>query len=279
MFIYPAIYKLLNGAKRIITNATTTVKIRETEAELEHAQFAPFFQPIYSHDGKISGCEVLLRIETEGAFQSPYRHIAFLEKMELMNDILISLINDVTNHFSRHKDSIPDGFYFSFNITANQLLNHTVTDSIRSFATEFKGAARVVLEIVERERLVLNDEVLDIMDDMIAHGVMFAIDDFGTGTSSLKYLEHVGFSLIKLDKSLTIASKDELVYKNVIKAIVALSNSLNIKLIAEGVESNGQHNLLKNEGIDYMQGFYLDKPMGILDFKNRLSLLNASSNI
>lgn len=267
MSIYSFTYRVLETALHFINTAIVTVKTKEIRKELAEAEFIPFVQPIFTHEQKLTGCEVLLRIKKEGNFYSPHRYIEVIEQSEMINNIMISLLHTVGCEFSQYKDHLPEGFYFSFNITASQLRNETVIAEIINLCLSFQEKAGIILEIVERDHLVLDDDMLHILDSLMSDGVMFAIDDFGTGTSSLKYLEHVGFSFIKLDKTLTVVSKDELIYKNVIKAIVALSNSLNIKLIAEGVENNTQLHLLEREGIDAMQGFFLDKPMNIDDFK------------
>ncbi|WPU21966.1 EAL domain-containing protein [Cedecea neteri] len=235
---------------------------------LKDAEFLPFIQPIFTHDNKLTGGEVLLRVNKDGHIHSPVSFIGALEKTDLMNSIVINLIQKVGKQFYCKKEQLPGDFYFSFNITASQLFEASVLNEVKKFCADFDGYATIVLEIVEREPLILDDEMLDVIEGLIAHGVRFAIDDFGSGTSSLKYLEHVGFSIIKLDKTLTVSNKDELVYKNVIKAMVALSHSLNIKLIAEGVETNCQQELLEQEGVDSMQGYHLAKPMGATDFIN-----------
>lgn len=272
MVNYPPIYHCLNYVNKHIKSILDKVDEKVMRDVYHSFEFLPYIQPIFNHKKKLSGCEILLRMKKDNHLYGPNKIIEHFEAHDLINEITIKLISDISSAFKDCAAKLPKDFYFSFNITGKQLQSKIVTDAVKMFSREFAHKATILLEIVEREHLNINEEVIDIVDDLMAEGVRFAIDDFGSGTSSLKYLEHVGFSVIKLDKSLTVSSHNELVYKNLIKAMVTLSNSLNIKLIAEGVENIRQMELLTDEGVCDMQGFYLAKPMDIQKFKKQINI-------
>ncbi len=183
-----------------------------------------------------------------------------------MNYISRKMLRDVADFFVSHDNNLPDNFYFSFNIFAPQLNSKELVQDMILFCERFKGKAGLVLEIVERGTLQLDEETMDIMEELMSKGIRFAIDDFGAGTSSLKYIEHVGFSTIKIDRELTLSSGNTLIYQKVIDAIVALSTQLGLSVTAEGVENPVQLEQLHKAGVNSMQGYYLAKPMEMPKF-------------
>lgn len=118
--------------------------------------------------------------------------------------------------------------------------------------------------------MVLDDFALETMQRLTDAGVRFAIDDFGSGSSCLKYIEHTGFSTIKIDKCLTVASNGSLIYSAVIDSIISLSEQLQIQVVAEGVENNEQLALLKDKGVHFFQGYLFSKPLSIREFCTRM---------
>lgn len=256
-------------ARAAISRKNTIIK-RRVNSFIKSVEFHPFLQPIFSASGDtVVGCEVLLRVKTDEGYKSPVTYINGLEKSEHMNNITGQLMTDVAQYFLVEDIILPEGFYFSFNIHAPQLSSPSLISTILSFNNKLLGKANLVLEIVERGTLKLDEETIDIMEELMSKGIRFAIDDFGAGTSSLKYIEHVGFSTIKIDRELTLSTRDALVYQKVIDAIVELSSQLGLSVTAEGVESRAQLELLNKAGVNSMQGYYLAKPVGMLDFSRK----------
>ena len=138
------------------------------------------------------------------------------------------------------------------------------------FKKVFDGRIAVTLEIVERGTMNLDDFALEAMLQLTESGVRFAIDDFGSGSSCLKYIEHAGFSTIKIDKCLTIASNGSLIYSAVIDSIITLAEQLQIHVIAEGIENVEQLSLLKDKGVNIFQGYLFSKPVSMCEFCTRI---------
>lgn len=261
--------KALEVIASIIDKKKKSIQEKQIEIFFNKVDFSPFLQPIFNSNGdKIVGCEVLLRVKTDEGYASPVSYINYIECSQQMNKITSKLLKDVSNYFLKNEINMPNKFYFSLNIYAQQLFSEDIIQEIIIFSEKFKGKASLVLEIVERGILQLSEETSNIMKRLVRKGISFAIDDFGAGTSSLKYIEHIGFSTIKIDRELTLTSGNHLIYNKVIDAIVALSIPLGFTVTAEGVEDGLQLDLLKKAGVSAMQGYYLAKPMEMEKFVN-----------
>ena len=118
-----------------------------------------------------------------------------------------------------------------------------------------------MLEITETVIINKPESIKSILNQIRALGVRIALDDFGTGYSSLSYLQNYPFDILKIDKSfiddLSANSNDT----KITKAIIALGNSLELKICAEGVENEHAHRLIKDWGVQVFQGYYLSKPL------------------
>lgn len=259
--------KILMKFERLFRSLYAAVRNWVVSAQLSRAEFIPYIQPIYRSDELIGG-EVLLRIKKKGVVYTPESYISLIESGEIINDVTCELLKSVESHVTPYMEMLPEGFYFSFNICAKQLSSPRVTKAIVSFNESFRGKAGVILEIVERGTMEFDDFALETMQDLTAAGVRFAIDDFGNGSSSLKYIEHTGFTTIKIDKCLTVACNGVLVYSAVIDSIVSLSERLKINVIAEGIENNEQQELLKSKGVIFFQGYLFSKPLSMQAFSS-----------
>ncbi|MHA1071623.1 EAL domain-containing protein [Enterobacter ludwigii] len=256
---------MLRTAERFFSKAGERIRTTILSAELAGAEFVPFIQPVFKGD-RLAGGEVLLRVLKSGVYRSPERYLPAMESCDAINDVTCSLLAGVEAFFRGYDGDLPEDFSLSFNICARQLNVPEVTDAVMRFHRVFEGRIRVVLEIVERGAMVLDDFALETMQQLTDAGVRFAIDDFGSGSSCLKYIEHSGFSAIKLDKCLTVASNGALIYSAVIDSIVMLSERLQIQVVAEGVENHEQLSLLKDKGVHLFQGYLFSRPVPLREF-------------
>ncbi|RTP89390.1 EAL domain-containing protein [Enterobacter asburiae] len=257
--------KMLMKAERFFIKARTLIRETILTAELTDAEFVPYVQPVYKDDVIVGG-EVLLRVLKDGVLHSPEKYLSAMESCEIINDVTCSLLSGVKSYFEGYVGDLPNDFYLSFNICARQLNAPRVIEAVTDFNKTFEGCIAVVLEIVERGTMNFDDFALESMQQLTASGVRFAIDDFGSGSSCLKYIEHAGFSTIKIDRCLTVISNGSLVYSTVLDAILMLSKSLGIQLIAEGVETEEQYQLLKEKGVLTCQGYLFSRPVCIEHF-------------
>lgn len=268
--VYRVIYNLSNIVSRYALHKQTAHCLSELTSRLSTMDVHPFLQPIFcSRDEKIIGCEVLLRLRENKEYISPVGFIHEIEHTELMNKITCELLDKISNSLFPCSFLLPEGFYFSFNLSVFQVRDSFVINSIVNFSKLFSGKANLVIEIVERNFLEFDEGTIRNMDALMHSGIRFAIDDFCAGASSLKYIEYNGFSTIKIDRTLTVTFEGRLAYSRVIMAIVSLAKSSNLTVIAEGVEDEEQKNLLKQAGICALQGYYLENPMELSIFKQK----------
>ncbi|POT57184.1 hypothetical protein C3432_17670 [Citrobacter amalonaticus] len=270
--------RILRKTEQVICRLLRSVRKSILTSELAGAEFVPFIQPVYQ-SGELVGCEVLMRVKKNGVLHSPESYLSVIESGEVCNDVTCELLEKVKAHFTPHVESLPKGFYFSFNICAQQLNSSRMVKAVKEFNIHFGKDIMVILEIVERGTLEFDDFALDAMQELVASGVGFSIDDYGSGGSCLKYIEHAGFSTIKIDKCLTMVCNHKLIYSSVIDAIMSFSEKLNLHIIAEGVETNEQFKLLEMKGIDTFQGYLFSRPVSMREFCAHILLLHSCEKI
>ena len=110
-------------------------------------------------------------------------------------------------------------------------------------------------------------------------GVQISIDDFGTGYSSLSYLHRFPIDLLKVDRSFVSAMEDNSENGEIVRTVIALAKALNLKVVAEGIESVHQYHQLKVLGCEYGQGYLFSKPLPVRDIERLLSDTSRWKNI
>jgi EAL domain-containing protein (putative c-di-GMP-specific phosphodiesterase class I) len=153
------------------------------------------------------------------------------------------------------------------NLSANQIrMPHFVDEVLTLLDSTGINPAKLKLEITESILLENMEDIVEKMIRLKARGVNFSIDDFGTGYSSLQYLKCLPLDQLKIDQSfvrdLTFDSND----RTIVRTIIAMATSLGLDVIAEGVETEEQLQLLKNKGCKTFQGFLFGKPVPIQEF-------------
>jgi EAL domain-containing protein (putative c-di-GMP-specific phosphodiesterase class I) len=151
----------------------------------------------------------------------------------------------------------------SVNVSAKQFDDVQWLESVREVIENTGMPARYLdLEITESMLATDPDRIVTMLADVSRMGVTLTLDDFGTGYSSLSYLTRLPFHTIKIDRS--FISEIELPrQRDIVQAIIAVAHSLNMRVIAEGIESPLQMTILRELGVDEVQGFYMSKPLEV----------------
>lgn len=236
---------------------------RQMEDELRDAlaldQLDLAYQPIISSKNEtVQGYEALLRWDhpSRGGI-SPCEFIPVAEETGLIHFIGEWVIRKAC----RQAVLLPEGTVMAVNLSSVQFMAPSLVGTIRTVLEETGLCPhRLVLEVTESVLIQDFQETGEILKALSDLGVGIALDDFGTGYSSLSYLRRYPFDKIKIDKSFVdemAGSPDSLA---IISAIISLAHTLGMTVTAEGVETEGQAEILRKLGCDSMQGFYFGYP-------------------
>ncbi|RQW28470.1 cyclic diguanylate phosphodiesterase [Rhodobacteraceae bacterium CH30] len=237
-------------------------------AAVENQEFIPFLQPLFdARSGQLTGAEVLLRWQhPRDGLLPPFAFIEAVEKSGQMGRITHQLMQDVTTALAPQAARLPDGFHLAFNLDADQLDDPQLIGDCRRLMAAFPAdKLRLTLELTEREAFG-SDAHFAAFSALQAEGIQLAIDDFGTGQSSLAYLHQLSIDTLKIDRAFVDAIGRDSLGKVVLDAIIALGTQLNLKLVAEGVETEAQRDYLVAAGVDFLQGYLLARPMPLAGF-------------
>jgi diguanylate cyclase (GGDEF)-like protein len=234
---------------------------RDLRAAVQTEAFALAYQPQYSvATGQLCGFEALLRWpHPERGMISPAAFIPVAEETGLIVTIGAWVLRQACAEAVRW----PDGLRLAVNISGVQFKNRNLVQTVRA-ALDQSGlpAHRLELEITETALLTNKADTLSMLDELHEMGIHIAMDDFGTGYSSLSYLRSFPFDTIKIDQSFVRDLSEHADSRAIVRAVVALANSLGMSTTAEGVETAEQLAQLQREGCDTVQGYFFSRPIG-----------------
>ncbi len=237
-------------------------------SDLHHAlvrnEFEVFYQPQISlHNDQVIGYEALLRWQhpTAGR-QSPATFIPILEETGLIDSVGIWLIESACSLLSTLKAQLRRPLKMAVNLSARQFNDPKLSEKILHILRQKNIAAdELELEITESVLMSRHQDTLSTLQVLTLAGVRLSIDDFGTGYSSLAYLKRFPIDTLKINKSFIADIERDADDAAIVKAIIAMAKSLNITVVAEGVESAAQMHFLLAEKCDIMQGFWISRPI------------------
>lgn len=223
------------------------------------------YQPIIElKSNKIYKAEALLRwLHPERGLISPAEFIPIAEDTRLINEIGHWVLIECIKQCMDWRKKIDGSFQIAVNKSPIQFLNTEERYSkwVQTLLSEDNSINAIVIEITESLLLDASGQVVDKLKRYRDNGVQFALDDFGTGYSSLSYLRKFEIDYLKIDRSFVANIEHNLEDKVLCNAIITMAHSLGIKVIAEGVETQEQRDILLQLGCDFGQGFYFSKSL------------------
>lgn len=230
------------------------------------------YQPIIDLvTNQIVGAEALMRWEDEilGYIQ-PDEFILLAEKNGLIHRLGEIAISQAC-HYAAHWQSIAP-IKISINFSSVQFRYCDTLSAQIQKGLESSGLPANKLDIEVTESLLFNhnQEVVSLLDGLRSRGVELTIDDFGTGYSALSYLQKFPFDKLKIDRSFLIDIDQNASNRELVNAIIAMAKALNIRVVAEGVETKWHTEYLLQRGCDYGQGYYFSKPLPAAEFERLL---------
>ncbi|HSG52622.1 MAG TPA: EAL domain-containing protein [Rheinheimera sp.] len=236
---------------------------------LKNKEFILHFQPQLQTGKGVVGAEVLLRWQhPELGMVAPGQFIPVAEATGQIQHIGHWVLEQSCLQLAEWaRSSETSHWYLAVNISARQLHANNFVHEVKR-ALRFSGAdpSKLLLELTESQLLQDIDVVIDKMQQLNDLGVRFSLDDFGTGYSSLSYLKKLPLKQLKIDRSFVRDILTDPNDKAIIKTILALGVSLELAVIAEGVETQEQYNKLLQLGCQQYQGYLFGKPAAIADF-------------
>lgn len=218
------------------------------------------YQPIVDLTTKsVQGYEALVRWTRNGEVVYPDHFIMIAEETGMIVDIGRWVIEQAC-HDLIHK-GFPDNCVMSINLSTVQLTQNDISTILLKSLEGIKSKLKQVqLEITETAMMPNIDEIQSTILELANEGVQFAIDDFGTGFSSMSYLRHLPVNTLKIDQSFVADIVSDENSRLITKSIIDLANNLRLKSVAEGVETQEQHDLLLELGCESGQGYLYGKP-------------------
>lgn len=245
---------------------------------LEEKELEVYFQPkMNMTTNEIIGAEALVRWFSDGVMISPDKFIAVAETNGLITKIDQFVLRE-TIKFIKHWNSKGVKLQVSCNISAQQFNEQIISIIKECFEDSDIESGQLELEITETTAIENFEYAKELINRLKNIGVGVALDDFGTGYSSLSYLSKLRISTIKIDRSFIMKLEDNSYENKIVKAIISLASDINMKIIAEGVETKEQKDILRSLDCDICQGFYYSKAIPSEDFENFYKKYNSENS-
>jgi len=238
---------------------------------LERGELMVYFQPLVSaQSGRITGAEALLRWYQPdlGGFVSPATFIPLLEETGLIVEVGEWVLRTACKENQRWREITGHDYFVAVNLSAIQLSDPLLQNQVERILLE-TALPPHCLEIELTESAIMRDTKrgIELLNAFRQIGIKLSVDDFGTGYSSLSYLKQLPINTLKIDRSFIIDTPNDKEAASITKAIVALGHSLQLEIIAEGVETAEQVSFLRDAGADILQGFYFSCAISATDFR------------
>jgi diguanylate cyclase (GGDEF)-like protein/PAS domain S-box-containing protein len=247
---------------------------------LKKNEFFLCYQPLIDlHTGEIYGSEALIRWNhPKLGHVSPAEFIPLAEETGLIEEIGDWVLRTACKQNKQWHDMGLGKLSVSVNVSAHQFQQKNFLAKVKK-ALEESGLPPeyLILELTESAMLRNIDYSISVMKSLQELGVKVSIDDFGTGYSSLSYLRNLPINTLKIDRSFIDKMDIETSDIAIVRAIITMSHGLQVKVVAEGVETKEQIELLRELNCHYAQGYYIHKPLLTEEFENVLRKTAAAT--
>ena len=231
---------------------------------LSREEFMVYYQPkVDLQTGVVSGMEALVRWNRlKKEMVSPIEFISLAEDLGVIYSLGQWVLSTACRQAREYSIACQRDFFVAVNLSVKQFCQDNLVEMIKETLYE-TGLSPNLLTLEITENIVITDieATIEILNRLKELGVQVSIDDFGTGYSSLSYLKKLPLSELKIDKSFIDDTPDDAEASAIVKTVLSLARSLNLKTVAEGVETKEQLAFLRNEGCDQMQGYLFSKPL------------------
>ncbi|MCI8371591.1 MAG: GGDEF domain-containing protein [Lachnospiraceae bacterium] len=245
---------------------------KDMERALAERQFQLYLQPKYDiSTGQIIGAEALCRWEhPEKGLLPPTLFIPLFERNGFIVKLDCYMWEETCRIIREWLDQGQEVKPISLNVSRMHAYNHLFEEEILNLVEKYQIPPRLLeLELTESAYLTEKEGMYNAMVRLKEKGLLFSVDDFGTGYSSLNMLKNIPVDIVKLDREFLNEVTSSTKGRAIIRNMIAMANELNIRVIAEGVESVDQAAFLLEMGCELAQGYYYSRPLSVSDFEQR----------
>ncbi len=241
---------------------------------IEKEELTLYYQPQVNLDEqKIYACEALIRWNhPKLGLVSPAEFIPLAEDTGLIEEIGIWVLNEACMQTKMWQDLGYEHLSISVNVSGRQFQSEQFVESVREALNKSQLSPHSLhLEVTESTTLVNTDYSISMLKQLRKMGIKVSIDDFGTGYSSLSYLKDFPLDILKIDQSFIRNLKENSADAAIVKAVITMCEGLNLSIVAEGIETEEQGEIVKRFGCNFAQGFFYSKPLNKEHFEKLLT--------
>lgn len=269
-----AMYRAKEGGKARFEFFNREMHVRnmnqlQLETDLRHAvernEFEVYYQPIVDlrNERKLNEFEALIRWRhPKHGLISPLEFVSIAEETGLIIPIGKWVIEEACRQISVWQREVDQTLSVSVNLSAKQLMHPSLTSQVQEILQEYGLDPRQLnLEVTESTVMENSERALTVLNELDELGVRLSTDDFGTGYSSLSYLQRFPFDRLKIDRSFIDTLGENVKTDAIVKTILILGDNLGMEVVAEGIETKRQLDLLRLHGCEFGQGYIFSRPV------------------
>jgi diguanylate cyclase (GGDEF)-like protein/PAS domain S-box-containing protein len=250
---------------------------RDLVGAIERGEMKMVFQPQFDvRSGDATGFEALVRwTHPERGPIGPAEFIPLAEESGQILELGAWIIEESVREAAGWKNPLK----VAINVSPVQFQQETLPTLIESQILQYGlNPARLEIEITEGVLINDIDHALSVLGRLRMQGIKLAMDDFGTGYSSLSYLQRFPFDKLKIDQSFVRKMLKDEQSHGIVRGMIGLAHGLNIPILAEGVETDSEFAMLRVEGCDEIQGYFLGKPKDISEYRDLVNTVPKATN-
>lgn len=245
-----------------------TISAEQISAALDQGAIRPFYQPkVDVKQKRITGAEALVRwVDPILGIISPADFLPAVEQNGLSSDLTFALMKTVFRDIAAWKRKGLE-IKTSVNVTTREIAILEFPDIVGGFVRgQNIKPSDIAIEITENAVLEFNANSLEVLSRLRLMGIDIAIDDFGTGFANIKTLKEFPYTELKIDQSFIRGMTDDPFSQETVRAAVTLGRQMNMRLLAEGIETAEEWEFVRSRGVDEVQGYFIARPMPVDDF-------------
>ena len=248
--------------------------LNEIDGAIENEEFEVWFQPQVNYKTKsIIGAEALIRWRhKEKGLIPPGAFLPVFESSNKIIDLDKYMIHKTCSYMRRWKRLMPDkNIIVSVNLSRIDIQREGFADKLKALVESSNIPLKNIrLEITESAYMDNSEMLIAVVDELRERGFIVEMDDFGSGYSSLNSLKDIEIDILKLDMRFLAGKHDTRRSKIIISSVISMARGLDLPVIAEGVETKDQADMLLDFGCEQMQGYYFSKPVPAEEYEKML---------